>query len=143
MLFGSVNGRPALLDARRGVVPAASARLRLRDPLRLALPYLSGPPPAAVSRVFLASDRRAAARALLPAGAVSGMLYTFPSQALDALSGLDPREVAQVELVYPAMGPERMATAQVEVGDLAAARAFLAAAAAPVPPAAGRRSPGL
>ena len=143
VLFGSVNGRPALLDARRGAAPAAGARLRLRDPRRLAVPYLSGPPPAGVSRVFLASDRRAAARALLPAGAGAGMLYTFPPQALDALSRLDPREVAQVELVYPAMGPERMATAQVEVGDLAAARAFLAAAAAPVPPAAGRRSPGL
>ena len=136
VLFGSVSGRPALLDARRGAVPAATARLRLRDPLRLAAPFLAGPPPTAVSRVFLASDRRAAARALLPAGAGAGMLYTFPPQALDALSGLDPREVAQVELVYPAMGRERVATAQVEVGDLAAARAFLAAAA---PPAVGRR----
>jgi hypothetical protein len=128
LLFGSVNGRPALLDARRGVGPAAGARLRLRDPARLAGPFLAGAPPAAVSRVFFASGRSVAARALLPAGADAGMLYTFPPNVLDALSALDPRETAQVELVYPAAGRERLATAQVEIGDLAAARAFLAAA---------------
>ncbi len=135
MLFGSVSGRPGLLDARRGAVPAAAARLRLRDPARLDRPFLSGPPPASISQVFLASGRAPAARALLPAGATSAMLYPFPPQALEALARLDPREMAVVELVYPSRGPDKVVAAPLEVGDVAAARAFLAAAGPPVRPA--------
>ena len=134
VLFGSVSGRLALLDARRGTRPAASARLRLRDPARLTAPFLGGPPPASIDRVFLASARGAAARALLPAGAGGGVLYVFPPEVLPALAGLDPREVAQVELVYPAAGRDRTDTARVEVGDLAAARAFLAVPRPASPP---------
>ncbi len=131
ILFGGVSGRPALLDARRGAVPAASVRLRLRDPSRLATPYLAGAPPASISRVFLASGRSLAARTLLPAGATTGLLYAFPQDALTALATLDPREVGQVELVHPATGRERIDAAPVEIGDLAAALAFLAV---PSPP---------
>ncbi len=132
LLFGSVSGRPALLDARRGAAPAASVRLRLRNPARLASPFLAAPPPPSVSRTFLASGRSPAARALLPAGAATGQLYAFPPDAMAALARLDPGEAAQVELVYPAAGRERTDAAPVEVGDLAAALAFLAAPA-PLP----------
>ena len=127
MLFGVVDGRAALLDARRGAAPAAAARLKLRDPARLEQPFLAGAPPASVSRVFLAERRIAAVRALLPAGAASGALYPFPAEALSALARLDPRETAEVELVYPSAGPDRVATAPVEIGDFNAAEAFLAA----------------
>ena len=127
LLFGVVGGRPGLLDARRGVAAAATARLRLRDPARLGEPFLAGPPPASISRVILASGRGAAVQALLPAGARAGVLYTFPPAALAALSALDPRESAQVELVYPTLHGERVASAPVEIGDFDAARAFLAA----------------
>ncbi len=130
MLFGSVSGRPALLDARQGAAPAATARLRLRDPARLDAPFLSGPPPAAMSRAILASGRGFAARALLPAGASRGVLYVFPQATLGALAGLDPRETAQAELVYPTAGRDRIEDAPLEIGDLAAALAFLASAAA-------------
>ena len=126
ILFGSVSGRPALVDARRNAIAAASVRLRLRDPSRLAAPFPAGPPPASLSQVFFASRRSAAARALLPAGAAAGLLYGFPQGALVALAQLDPRETAQVELIYPAAGRERIDAASVEIGDLAAALAFLA-----------------
>ena len=127
MLFGVVDGRPVLLDARRGAAMASGVRLSLRDPGRLQQPFLSGPPPSDVSRVFLASTRGPAARALLPAGANSGLLYRFPVEALSALSALDPREVARLELIYPAAGRDRVLAVPLEIGDLAAARAFLAA----------------
>ena len=129
LLFGVVDGRPALLDARRGAAPAATARLSLRDPARLARPFLSGPAPRSVAQVFLAAGRSAPARALLPAGAASGVLYTFPAAALPALAALDPRESGEVELVYPALGRERVFDAPLEVGDFAAAQAFIAAGA--------------
>ena len=139
ILFGSVSGRPALLDARRGAGPAASVRLRLRDPSRLAAPFLAGPPPAQLSRVFLASGRSPAARALLPAGAATGLLYAFPQAAMTALATLDPRETAQVELIYPAAGRERADAAPLEIGDLAAALAFLAVPAPAATPLSASR----
>ena len=81
--------------------------------------------------MFLASAKAAASRTLLPAGAASGVLYTFPQPTLDALLRLDSGETAVAELVYPAAGQERVYGAPVEIGDLAAAQAFLAAAATP------------
>ena len=133
VLFGLADGRPALLDARRDAAPAATARISLRDPARLSRPYLAGPPPPAVSRVVLASGRSAAAQTLWPAGATHAALYTFPGGLLDALAALDSRETARVELVYPAAGRERVYACALEVGDLKAARAFLAAAAPKAP----------
>jgi hypothetical protein len=126
MLFGLVDGRPALLDARRAAVPAAFARIGVRDLDRVAQPYLLGPPPPSLARVFLASGRGAAARALLPAGAAAGVLYRFPPELAGELARLDPREQASVALAYPGAGRDRMALAVVEVGDFAAAQAFLA-----------------
>lgn len=127
LLFGSVDGVPALLDARRGAAPAAYARVRLRDPGRLDRPFLDGPPPPAVSAGMLASSREPAARSLWPAGATGATLYRFPPALLPRLGALDPREMAAVELVYPAAGHDRVVSAPLEVGDLRAAQAFLAA----------------
>jgi hypothetical protein len=126
LLFGTVGGAPALLDARRDAQPAATAWLVARDPARWAQPVLADAPPAGASLTFVAESRAAAAVSLLPAGATRGTLYRFPAAALDALSALDPRETARVELAYPAAGRERTVSAPLEVGDLAAARAFLA-----------------
>ena len=128
VLFGLQSGRPTLLDARRGAMPAAGARLSVRDPARLDAPFLLGPPPPADSRMFLAQGRATAVRALLPAGADRGVLFTFAPEALQALAGLDARETAEVALVYPAAGRERVYAAPIEVGDVALALAFLAAA---------------
>jgi hypothetical protein len=131
LLFGLVDGRPALLDARRGAAPAASAQIRLRDPARTAEPYLAGPPPEPIARTFIASARGGAAPALLPAGASTGVLYGFVPELAAALATLDPRESAAVALVYPAAGRERVYAARLEVGDFAAARAFLSLPAPP------------
>lgn len=133
MLFGVVNGQVALLDARRNVAPAASVRLVLRDPARLDQPYVDARrndpaaqmPPLDVSQVFIARSRAPAPKSLWPAGAQNAVTYQFPAEALPALARLDPREMAAVELVYPSLKGDRVATSWIEVGDLAAARAFL------------------
>lgn len=136
VLFGEVNGGPVLLDARRNAAPAATARLVVRDPTRWAAPVLANAPPqGAASRTFLAVAREKAPPALRPAGATDGELYPFPPAALDALTRLDPRESGRIELVYPAAGRERVFALQLEIGDIAAARAFLAAGARPAGPA--------
>jgi hypothetical protein len=124
LLFGVADGRPALLDARRGAGPAASARLLLRDPGRLDRPFLQGPPPPSVSSAVLAAARSPAARTLWPAGATGATLYLFPQDLLGRLERLDPREVAAVELIYPAAGRDRVVAASLEIGDLRAAAAF-------------------
>jgi hypothetical protein len=133
ILFGMTDGAPALLDARRGAAPAAFARIVVRDPTRATEPYLGGPPPPALSRVVLASARRPASRALWPAGATGATLYLFPPDLLARLAGLDPRETAGVELVYPSPGRDRVVAASLEIGDLEAAKAFLASARRPAP----------
>lgn len=131
VLFGVADGVPALLDARRGVAPAAFARLLLRDPAKLGRPFLDGPPPPSISRVVLASRRQAAPRALWPAGATGGTLYVFPAEVMGQLASLDPRETARVELVYPTAGRDRVYPAALEVGDLKAAQAFAASGRPP------------
>ena len=133
VLFGQVDGAVTALDARRGAAPAAGARLFVRDPARLATPYIASSrrdlaaqaPPHEAARVFIADDRYAPPRSLWPAGATAATAYRFPATALQALAALDPREVATLELVYPSVKGERVVRAWIEVGDLAAARAFL------------------
>lgn len=134
VLLGTTGGVVTVLDARPHAAPAASARLVMRDPARLAQPYLdpgrrelaAQAPPRDVSQVFIARSRSTAAKSLLPAGASSGTTYQFPTEALSALARLDPREFATLELVYPGVKGDRIATAWIEIGDLAAAEAFLA-----------------
>ena len=130
VLFGQVGGAPALLDARKGAAPAASARLVVRDPAHWGEPVLAdAPPQGSASRTFLARARTTPAQTLLPAGATGGHLYLFSGDMWDALTRLDPRETGRIELVYPQAGRERVIAAPLEIGDVAAARAFLAAGA--------------
>jgi hypothetical protein len=133
LLFGKIGGVVTALDARRGATPAATARLLVRDPNRLATPYLPGgrvglaaqAPPRDVTQAFLARGRYAAKPSLWPAGAKGATAYQFGPDALAALAALDPRETATLELVYPTPTGERTVDAWIEVGDLAAALAFL------------------
>jgi hypothetical protein len=66
-----------------------------------------------------------APRALGAGGAVEAV---FPPAVVKALEALDPREAFKVEFVRFEGGEERVAGAYLEVGDLEAAQAFLAAA---------------
>lgn len=140
VLFGLVgDGRGgvslAAVAAWPGALAAATARLVMRDPAAAAEPYLdprradlsAQAAPRAVSRAFLASDREAAAPGVLPAGAPTGALFRFPAAATAAIEALDPREAVTLELAYPTRNGEQVQDVLLEVGDFAAARAFLAA----------------
>ncbi len=104
----------------------ASARLMLRDPIRaratpfdvpgrLARGLEAGAPAPQSAQTFLASARR-----IEGAGAARRVVFAFPDAAFAAFLALDPREAAVLALD----GAPRLL---VEVGDAAAARAFLAA----------------
>ena len=135
-------GRPATLGLRRenSKAPdqlsvwmqapeggrAFAMRLVLRDPTRAPDPYLAAGPPPGAGRAFLAAERTAA-----PQG---GTLYRLPAAAAAAMAGLDPREMVRIELALPGAASgsgggarERTVSTDVEVGDFAAGRAFLAA----------------
>ena len=133
MVFGITGGQVTLLDGRPDSAPAPIARIVFRNPAILSEPYVdlrrNDPAdqvaPAAVSQTFIARGRTSAARSLLPAGARTGLAYQFPPDVMAALAQLDPREMAALQLVYPGPKGDRVVTGWVEVGDLAAARAFL------------------
>jgi hypothetical protein len=132
------DGGAALLaaaDFGDGATPYA-ARLVLRDVGRTTAPYLglaggSAPlarklPPRSATRAFLAEARTAVGPELAPKGARQALAFRFPVAAAQALAGLDPREAVAVEFLFPG---DQVRTAYLEVGDFAAARAFLLAAA--------------
>ena len=114
---------------------ASSARLILRDPSKAADAFIDPRrndlqgrvPPRWLTQVFLAQSIGPAPQSLLPPGGQGGAVVTFPPEAAKAMTALDPREGATVELVFPTRTGERVETALVEVGDFAAGRAFLAA----------------
>jgi uracil-DNA glycosylase len=54
-------------------------------------------------------------------------MVVFSRDAEDALAGLDPREAARLDLVFPDRAGERLESSLFEIGDFAAGRAFLAA----------------
>jgi hypothetical protein len=109
---------------------ASGARLVLRDPAKAPRPYLDprksglagALAPRASSTVILASDMGPAPEAL-----GGGVAFAFPASAEKALARLDPREAVAVELVFPSRIRERTRVTLLEVGDFAAAKAFLAA----------------
>lgn len=72
---------------------------------------------------FAAQARSAAGADLLPAGVKSGWAFRFPLNAAAAIAELDPREAIMIEFLLGAGPPQRV---YLEVGDFAAARAFLA-----------------
>lgn len=148
--FSPAGTRPTLVGLRaegRGVAPqlsvanaapdalaASSARLVLRDPAKAAVPYVDARrralsaqlPPRPLDRIILAQSKSVAPASLLPSQTPHGVLFQFPPAAVEALAALDPREAVAVEFVYPSASGERIATAWIEAGDFAAARAFLA-----------------
>jgi hypothetical protein len=140
MTFGlagreGASGLVAVAAFADGRMPYA-ARLVIRDESRTMGPYLGlgarpAPlsrrlPPRSATRGFLAEARSAADAELLPKGAEQGWAFRFPAAAAQALADLDPREGVAVEFLFSG---ERVRTAYVEVGDFAAARAFLQIAA--------------
>lgn len=70
-----------------------------------------------------ADSRSPAGADLLPPGMASGWAFRFPAKAAAAIAELDPREALQVEFLFASGPPRRI---YMEVGDFAAARAFLA-----------------
>lgn len=139
MTFGlagseGASGLVAVAAFADGQTPYA-ARLVLRDETRTLGPYLGlaadAPlkrklPPRSATRGFLAEARTQADAELLPKGAEHGWAFRFPAAAAQALAELDPREGVAVEFLFPG---DKIRTAYVEVGDFAAARAFLQIAA--------------
>jgi hypothetical protein len=113
---------------------AASARMIMRDPQRAAAPFfdprmqgLAGKiPPVWLTTAFLARDIRAAPDGAAPPN-TPALLIAFPASAAAAIRGLDPRESVRVELVQVTRTGERVRTVYFEVGDFAAASAFLEA----------------
>lgn len=102
-----------------------AARLVMRDPARLARPWVAGdglPPPAARAS-FWAAGVEAADPALRSDRQRAADLWRFPAAATAALEALDPREAFALEFHFR---DGSVATARLEAGDFAAGRAFLA-----------------
>lgn len=70
-----------------------------------------------------ADSRSPAGSDLLPPGMAAGWAFRFPASAAAAIAELDPRESVRVEFLFASGPPRRI---YLEVGDFAAARAFLA-----------------
>jgi hypothetical protein len=105
----------------------ASAQLVMRDPARaranLDIPgrnvrgLEAGAPSSASAQRFLASGRR-----IETIGGERFMAFAFPQAAFQAMLALDPREAVEVRLGADGQSGRYL----IEVGDVAAARAFLA-----------------
>lgn len=120
-----------------GQTPYA-ARLLIRDQGRTSGPYLGAVkagasarlplsarvPPRTAMRAFMAEARSMADPALAE-GEKSRVAFRFPQAAIAQLADLDPREAVMVEFVFSSGGRDATRTAYVEVGDFAAAVAFL------------------
>lgn len=102
-----------------------AARLVLRDPARLARPWVTGDglPPTRARASFWSSGVAPADAALLDGDRRAGDLWRFPAAAGEALAGLDPRESFALEFHFR---DGSVATARLEAGDFTAGRAFLA-----------------
>ncbi|MGE3142712.1 MAG: hypothetical protein AB7L65_05280 [Hyphomonadaceae bacterium] len=111
-----------------GASPPPTAQMLVRDPARAAQSLMdvpgrlasgleAGAPAPGVARAFLASSRRVETHA-----GVRRVIFTFPDAAFAALLTLDPRESAVILL-----GGAPQQRLLIEIGDVAAARAFLAA----------------
>jgi hypothetical protein len=121
----------AVAQFQDGQAPYA-AQIVLRDTRRADAPYFpSAPqrlpldrrlPPASALRTFVAEARSPAGLDLLPRDGRPGWAFRFPAEAVDLLARLDSREVVAVDFLFAGDVTRR---AYVEVGDFAAARAFL------------------
>jgi hypothetical protein len=102
-----------------------SARIVARDAARFPNPWIARTPtlaPEAQRRALWAGATFAADRGLLATGKRQGEVWRFEASALSVLAGLDPREAFAVEFLFR---DGSVARVEFEVGDLAAAEAFL------------------
>jgi hypothetical protein len=145
MDFGLVaEGEQVFLDlvVFSGRAPS-SIILRMRDPKRMAAPMNAdmlrlmgrkgdGPanlmPPKSVMQSFFATDKMPAPLSLTGEDREGGkaVLFRFGQKALAAFSTLDPRDVVEFELIFPARRglEQRREHLYAEAGDFAAARLF-------------------
>jgi hypothetical protein len=143
MVFG-IAGRDerrllmSVVNFADGRTPYA-ARLVLRDTTRASQPYIDARnadargrvpladrmPPRTVTLSYAAEARSPAAADLRPSDMETALAFRFPAAAANALASLDPREAVAVEFVFAGRNGDEVRTAYVEVGDFAAARAFL------------------
>lgn len=122
---GPTATTPAAVVSFVGRPRPYAARLVMRDREQAPRVWLTGGglPPESVRRVFFAAAAHAADPALLPAGARQGEVWTFSTEAADALAQLDPRESFVIQFLFR---DDSVAEARFEAGDFAAGRAFLA-----------------
>ena len=104
----------------------AGAYLDARGESLRTLPLSRRMPRSGPFESFSADARSAAGSDLLAPGMTVGWAFRFPGQAAAALADLDPRESAQVEFLFTSAPTQRV---YFEIGDFAAARAFLSARA--------------
>jgi hypothetical protein len=145
MDFGLVaEGEQVFLDlvVFSGLAPS-SVILRMRNPKRMAAPMNAdmlrlmgrkgdGPakliPPQSVLQSFFATDKMPAPLSLTGEDREDGkaVLFRFGQKALAAFTALDPRDVVEFELVFPARRglKQRRERLYAEAGDFAAARLF-------------------
>ena len=127
MAVARFNGSEAPYAARivmRNRSLTTGAYLDARGESLRTLPLPRRMPKAGPYEGYVAETRSPAGADLLPPGARTGWAFRFPPQAAAAMADLDPRESLQVEFQFGSGATRRI---YVEVGDFAAARAFLAA----------------
>lgn len=105
-----------------------AARIVMRDSAVVPRPLIGRgsvadvPPPSGRKQVF-AARQAAAPNSLLAADRKQGEAWTFDAGALTAVEQLDPRETFWIEFLFR---DDTVARVRMEVGDLTAARTFLA-----------------
>jgi len=121
---GPTATTPAAVVSFVGRPRPYAARLVMRDREQAPRVWLTGGglPPESARRAFFAASARAAAPTLLPEGARQGEVWTFSTEAADALAQLDPRETFVIQFLFR---DDSVAEARFEAGDFAAGRAFL------------------
>lgn len=105
-----------------------AARIVARDPRRDPQPWLgAGVRPPSAARTVFAQAAGPAETTLLPTGVKGASAFRFPAETAKLLEALDPRESFHVEyLIAGPGGADRVRRVRYEVGDFAAANAFLA-----------------
>jgi hypothetical protein len=110
-LYATGKAEPRLLAVARFKRPPAFARL-----------VVGG-------RIYMAESRQPAPKSLRTTGRGEALAFRFPAAAVTALERLDHADTARLDFVTTSWSGERTRSARVEIGDFAAARAFLQASA--------------